>query len=126
MVRGDGDRPRRSTRCCSSAAGADGEPTAQDWAEACDTISYEMVTRIGGRMSRRYVGAREPTREPADEDDAASWSGWPAPASRAWRQPGRGRFVQPGRQVRTATWVTTCPSVSLRGCRGRGRPPTTG
>lgn len=33
---------------------ADG-PTAQDWAEACGTINYEIVTRIGGRMSRRYV-----------------------------------------------------------------------
>ena len=36
--------------------GADGAPTAQDWAEACDTISYEIVTRIGGRMQRQYVG----------------------------------------------------------------------
>jgi alanine racemase len=35
--------------------GADGEPTAQDWAEACGTISYEIVTRIGGRMTRRHV-----------------------------------------------------------------------
>ena len=30
-------------------------PTAQDWAEACGTISYEIVTRIGGRMTRSYV-----------------------------------------------------------------------
>jgi alanine racemase len=36
-------------------AGGNGEPTAQDWAEACDTISYEIVTRIGGRMTRRHV-----------------------------------------------------------------------
>ncbi len=35
--------------------GEQGEPTAQDWAEACETISYEIVTRIGGRMVRRYV-----------------------------------------------------------------------
>jgi alanine racemase len=35
--------------------GRDGEPTAQDWAEACETISYEIVTRIGGRFARRYV-----------------------------------------------------------------------
>lgn len=35
--------------------GAQGEPTAQDWAEACGTISYEIVTRIGGRMRRRHV-----------------------------------------------------------------------
>jgi alanine racemase len=37
-------------------SGRDGGPTAQDWAEACGTINYEIVTRIGGRMQRRYVG----------------------------------------------------------------------
>lgn len=36
-------------------SGADGEPTAQDWAEWCDTISYEIVTRIGGRAARRWI-----------------------------------------------------------------------
>ncbi|MGY2873363.1 alanine racemase [Marmoricola sp. URHA0025 HA25] len=35
--------------------GRDGEPTAQDWAEWCDTISYEIVTRMGGRQQRRWV-----------------------------------------------------------------------
>lgn len=35
--------------------GADGSPTAEDWARACGTISYEIVTRIGGRFSRSYV-----------------------------------------------------------------------
>jgi alanine racemase len=34
-----------------------GEPTAEDWAEAIDTISYEIVTRVGQRVPRRYVGA---------------------------------------------------------------------
>jgi len=38
--------------------GADGAPTAQDWAEACGTIAYEIVTRIGGRFTRRYVSSR--------------------------------------------------------------------
>ena len=33
-----------------------GEPTADDWATACDTIAYEIVTRIGPRVPRRYVG----------------------------------------------------------------------
>jgi alanine racemase len=33
-----------------------GEPTAQQWADAVDTIHYELVTRVGGRFSRRYVG----------------------------------------------------------------------
>ena len=35
--------------------GLDGEPTAQDWAEAIGTINYEIVTRIGPRVPRRYV-----------------------------------------------------------------------
>ena len=34
-----------------------GEPTAQQWADALDTISYELVTRVGGRFTRRYVGS---------------------------------------------------------------------
>jgi alanine racemase len=33
-----------------------GEPTADDWAELLDTISYEVVTRIGGRVPRTYIG----------------------------------------------------------------------
>jgi alanine racemase len=36
-----------------------GEPTAEDWARAAGTISYEIVTRIGVRVPRRYVGAGE-------------------------------------------------------------------
>ncbi len=34
-----------------------GEPTANGWAAACGTIGYEIVTRIGPRVPRRYVGA---------------------------------------------------------------------
>jgi alanine racemase len=36
-------------------SGDDGEPTAQDWAEAAGTISYEIVTRLGTRIPREYV-----------------------------------------------------------------------
>ncbi|WP_374928859.1 alanine racemase [Kytococcus sedentarius] len=36
--------------------GADGGPTAQDWAAAMDTISYEIVTRVGPRVPREVVG----------------------------------------------------------------------
>lgn len=36
-------------------AGESGEPTAQEWAEWCQTISYEIVTRMGGRQTRRWV-----------------------------------------------------------------------
>ncbi len=35
--------------------GTRGEPTAQDWAEAIGTINYEIVTRVGPRVPRRYV-----------------------------------------------------------------------
>jgi alanine racemase len=36
--------------------GDNGEPTAEDWARAADTISYEIVTRLGARVPRIYVG----------------------------------------------------------------------
>ncbi|WP_218917392.1 alanine racemase [Luteipulveratus mongoliensis] len=36
--------------------GDHGEPTAQDWADAVGTISYEIVTRISSRLPRVYVG----------------------------------------------------------------------
>jgi alanine racemase len=36
--------------------GSDGEPTAQDWADAIGTIHYEIVTRIGPRVPRVYRG----------------------------------------------------------------------
>ena len=48
--------------------GDDGEPTAQDWADAAGTISYEIVTRLGPRVPRVYLGA-DPT-----------WVGWEGPA----------------------------------------------
>jgi alanine racemase len=34
--------------------GENGEPTAHDWAQWSDTIGYEIVTRIGPRVPRRY------------------------------------------------------------------------
>ena len=51
----DGDDPGAGADVTLFGTGDDGEPTAQDWAEACGTISYEIVTRIGGRFTRRYV-----------------------------------------------------------------------
>ena len=32
-------------------------PTADEWAQACGTINYEIVTRLGARIPRCYVGA---------------------------------------------------------------------
>lgn len=40
--------------------GADGGPTAQDWAEACGTISYEIVARLGARVPRVHVDPETP------------------------------------------------------------------
>jgi alanine racemase len=36
--------------------GDSGEPTAQEWADALGTLSYEIVTRFGGRVHRTYSG----------------------------------------------------------------------
>jgi alanine racemase len=37
-------------------SGQAGEPSAADWADWCGTIGYEIVTRIGARVPRVYVG----------------------------------------------------------------------
>ncbi len=36
--------------------GDSGEPTPQEWADALGTLSYEIVTRFGGRTPRNYYG----------------------------------------------------------------------
>jgi alanine racemase len=50
-----GDLPLVDTDVVLFGPGDDGEPTAQEWAEACGTINYEIVTRMGGRLVRRHV-----------------------------------------------------------------------
>jgi len=37
-------------------SGQDAVPTADEWAQACGTINYEIVTRLGARVPRCYVG----------------------------------------------------------------------
>jgi alanine racemase len=54
-----GELPPPGTEVVLFGPGDDGEPTAQDWAEAIGTISYEVVTRLGGRLSRRHVDSEE-------------------------------------------------------------------
>ena len=54
-----GDLPPVGTPVTLFGPGDHGEPTAQDWADACGTISYEIVTRIGGRLERRYEGVEK-------------------------------------------------------------------
>ncbi|MFJ9578765.1 alanine racemase [Streptomyces sp. NPDC101191] len=51
-----GDTPEPGAEAVLFGPGDGGEPTAQDWAEAADTIAYEIVTRIGARVPRVYVG----------------------------------------------------------------------
>jgi alanine racemase len=51
-----GELPEPGTEIVLFGPGDHGEPTAQEWAVACGTISYEIVTRIGGRLERRYEG----------------------------------------------------------------------
>jgi alanine racemase len=36
-----------------------GEPTAQEWADALGTLSYDIVTRFGGRVPRSYSGVTQ-------------------------------------------------------------------
>ena len=91
----DGDDPGAGAEVALFGPGDDGEPTAQDWAEACGTISYEIVTRIGGRFTRRYVDS-EHARRSTDERPPPHPRG-----RRRCRRPGRGRAaIGVGRQSR--------------------------
>ncbi|WP_223872686.1 alanine racemase [Streptomyces sp. SP18CM02] len=68
----DGDRPEEGAEAVLFGPGDRGEPTAQDWAEAADTIAYEIVTRIGARVPRVYVdGAAGPAATDAAAGRAA-------------------------------------------------------
>ena len=67
----------------TAADGDPATPTAQDWAEVCGTIGYEIVARLGARvprvsLSRGWDGANgsdtpasvEPVREPREQGSA--------------------------------------------------------
>ncbi|WP_309648412.1 alanine racemase [Nocardioides sp.] len=67
----DDSTPHAGDEVLLLGPGRHGEPTAQDWAEACDTISYEIVTRIGGRMTRTHVDSdTEKTHDTASQDES--------------------------------------------------------
>lgn len=53
---GPGSSARAGDRVVLFGPGTDGEPTAQDWADAAGTISYEIVTRISSRLPRTHLG----------------------------------------------------------------------
>ena len=44
--------------------GTSGEPTADDWADAAGTINYEIVTRLGARIPRRYIDSAQDLPRP--------------------------------------------------------------
>jgi alanine racemase len=52
---GPGAREVAGDRVELFGTGAHGGPTAQDWAHAAGTISYEIVTRLGSRVPRVHV-----------------------------------------------------------------------
>ena len=62
-----GELPPSGTEVVLFGPGDLGEPTAQDWADAVGTISYEIVTRIGGRLVRRHVDTDDTAGETAGE-----------------------------------------------------------
>jgi alanine racemase len=39
--------------------GDNGEPTAQEWADLLDTLSYDIVTRFTGKLPRSYCGVTQ-------------------------------------------------------------------
>jgi alanine racemase len=51
----DGDEPAAGDEAVIFGPGDRGEPTAEDWAQAADTIAYEIVTRIGSRVPRVHL-----------------------------------------------------------------------
>ncbi|MEU8524176.1 MULTISPECIES: alanine racemase [Streptomyces] len=58
-----GDVVEPGTEALLFGPGDRGEPTAQDWADAADTIAYEIVTRIGARVPRVYIDESPDARD---------------------------------------------------------------
>jgi alanine racemase len=61
-----GELPPAGSEVVLWGPGDRGEPTAQDWADAAGTISYEIVTRVGGRATRRHVDP--PSTAPEEQE----------------------------------------------------------
>ncbi|MEV2244786.1 alanine racemase [Streptomyces sp. NPDC049970] len=51
----EGDRLEAGAEAVLFGPGDRGEPSAEDWAVAADTIAYEIVTRIGTRVPRVHL-----------------------------------------------------------------------
>ncbi|NMM31058.1 MAG: alanine racemase [Cellulomonas sp.] len=65
---GPGAREVAGDRVELFGTGADSGPTAEDWARAAGTISYEIVTRLGSQVPRVHVDSERPHTD----DDVAT------------------------------------------------------
>jgi alanine racemase len=72
-----------------------GEPTAQEWADALGTLSYDIVTRFGGRVPRSYSGVTENGRS-ASASAASAGSAGVGPPSAGPASAGLAGMVLPG------------------------------
>ena len=87
-------------------------PSAEDWAQAAGTISYEIVTRLGARVPRTYVGAHVlddgPHAAPAagTEPDGATGpaQATPAPATQTQQPAATGGGAPRGAAPQTTQW----------------------
>ena len=70
-------RERAGDRVELFGTGADGGSTAEDWARAADTISYEIVTRVGARVPRVHVDSEVHEPRVVDEGPRAEPVGDP-------------------------------------------------
>nr|WP_202924391.1 alanine racemase [Cellulomonas sp. H30R-01] len=81
---GPGAREVAGDRVELFGTGRDGGPTAEDWARAAGTISYEIVTRVGARVPRVHVDSdADPTTAatPVAGEHGTSDAGTPGPAA---------------------------------------------
>ena len=86
-----GDDPvREGDTAVLFGSGDAGEPTAQQWADALGTLSYDIVTRFGDRLPRSYSGVTEGLPQATA---AAAGSGG---AGQAAQPGGAGQAAQPG------------------------------
>jgi alanine racemase len=63
---GPGAAEQPGDRVVLFGTGADGGPTAEDWARSAGTISYEIVTRLGARVPRVHVDSEQAADGAAD------------------------------------------------------------
>jgi alanine racemase len=77
------DEARAGDEVILFGAGDGGEPTAQDWADALETINYEIVARIGSRVPRIYLGESPPAADPTGVATAVPGPAVPDPSATA-------------------------------------------